>query len=377
MSAAARLPKKCLWIRATNELLQGHWYCDTAGDMLTLMLEYSCICCNLTVTRCGTLCACDLQRCTFILPPRNCLHELIGSVWSISHPDCDGLCGVHRHSKREAGKLPAAWSVGVIRDSLIGRTLPLLHWVVPRRTVAVSIVVCGKRAEHPCSEGRSMVGRRGRMLLAAVLLCAACCQVANASTGTGRHRTLVLIGEDGIRQTHSKYLAAVKALGSELDVRLSSDPKLQLRHWDDLLYETVILLHPEAKGEPEQKEVAAVVVRNGGCDAGILCHAKQPVMESSITFLHHLIVKDQRILCRVWWRGRLGCSGRVCGCRRQPAACTRQRRIRAGKARVRAPSYVAQVTIASTLINICELLAPVTPRTSPGAGACIRAGRGC
>jgi oligosaccharyltransferase complex subunit beta len=85
------------------------------------------------------------------------------------------------------------------------------------------------------------------MLWTAVLLCVACCQAANASTGTDRHRTLVLIGEEGIRQTHSKYLAAVKALGSELDVRLSSQPKLQLRHWDDLLYETVILLHPEAK----------------------------------------------------------------------------------------------------------------------------------
>ena len=107
------------------------------------------------------------------------------------------------------------------------------------------------------------------MLWTAVLLCAACCQVANASTGTNRHRTLVLIGEEGIRQTHSKYLAAVKALGSELDVRLSSDPKLQLRHWDDLLYETVILLHPEAKGGPEQWEVAAMIVCNDGCDAGL------------------------------------------------------------------------------------------------------------
>lgn len=124
----------------------------------------------------------------------------------------------------------------------------------------------------------------GRVLLAAAVLCAACCQVANASTGTDRHRTLVLVGEEGIRQTHSKYLAAVEALGSELDIRLSSDPKLQLRHWDDLLYETVIVLHPEAKGRAAQ-ESTPITVCNDGHDAGI--HTSCAVFElaSSLLFV--------------------------------------------------------------------------------------------
>jgi hypothetical protein len=99
-----------------------------------------------------------------------------------------------------------------------------------------------------------MTCRACTLLLAVLLLGTACCQPANASTGTERHRTLVLIGDESTRQTHSKYLAVVEALGSELDIRLSSDPKLQLRHWDDLLYETVLLLHPEAKGWHAQNQ---------------------------------------------------------------------------------------------------------------------------
>lgn len=89
---------------------------------------------------------------------------------------------------------------------------------------------------------------RCRYVLAAVLLAAATCHLAGATTGSEQHRTLALIGDEAARQTYSRYLAAVEAASGEFDVRLARDPKLQLRHWDDLLYETVIILHPEAKG---------------------------------------------------------------------------------------------------------------------------------
>lgn len=110
------------------------------------------------------------------------------------------------------------------------------------------------------------------LLAAAVVLTLAVSHLAVATTGTERHRTLVLIGDEGARQTHSKYLAALEPLGTGLAVRLSSDSKLQLRHWDALLYETVILLHPEAKGSdlaPASKAISAdACISRGAC-----CHA--------------------------------------------------------------------------------------------------------
>jgi hypothetical protein len=117
------------------------------------------------------------------------------------------------------------------------------------------------------------------VLLITSLLGAACRQLADASTGTDQHRTLVLIADEATRQTHSRYLAAVAALGSEVDVRLSSDPKLQLRYWDDLIYETVILLHPEARGWYQQ-ESAMAIIRNGSGDAVRLPSSAAPATMS-------------------------------------------------------------------------------------------------
>lgn len=51
------------------------------------------------------------------------------------------------------------------------------------------------------------------------------------------------MADEAARQTHSTFLAS---LGGSADIRLSDDISLQLRHWDDWLYKTIVLLHPSA-----------------------------------------------------------------------------------------------------------------------------------
>jgi len=90
----------------------------------------------------------------------------------------------------------------------------------------------------------------GQLLLLVAALLFAACQPGSATTGTDKHRSLLLIRDEAARQSQSKYLALLESLGGEVDVRLSKDKKLQLRHWDDWLYETVVILDAEVAGEP-------------------------------------------------------------------------------------------------------------------------------
>lgn len=81
-----------------------------------------------------------------------------------------------------------------------------------------------------------------------LLFAASACQLLTAAAEPGSPRTLVLIGDEGVRETHSQLLSSFEALGAQLDVRRSSNSSLQLRHWDTWLYGNVVLLHPNATG---------------------------------------------------------------------------------------------------------------------------------
>ena len=100
--------------------------------------------------------------------------------------------------------------------------------------------------------------RRFTMIVMIIMLSAAsACQLLTAAAEPGSPRTLVLIGDEGVRNTHSQLLKSFEALGAQLNVRRSSNSSLQLRHWDTWLYGNVVLLHPSATGLPPGRSPCA------------------------------------------------------------------------------------------------------------------------
>mmetsp|Transcript_16156 Transcript_16156/g.48396 ORF Transcript_16156/g.48396 Transcript_16156/m.48396 type:complete len:429 (+) Transcript_16156:258-1544(+) len=82
--------------------------------------------------------------------------------------------------------------------------------------------------------------------LIALLIAAAACRLNTAAAQPEAHDTLVLIGNEAVRDTHSQFLNSLELLGAQVDIRRSSNSSLQLRNWDSWLYKHVVLLHPEA-----------------------------------------------------------------------------------------------------------------------------------
>jgi oligosaccharyltransferase complex subunit beta len=86
--------------------------------------------------------------------------------------------------------------------------------------------------------------------LLAVLLLSGCCALA-AAEGQAR-KTLVLIDSDEVRETHSVYLDLIQRKAKEfghakVDVHVAGAEGVKLRHWDEWVYDSLVLLAPTAQ----------------------------------------------------------------------------------------------------------------------------------
>ena len=75
-----------------------------------------------------------------------------------------------------------------------------------------------------------------------LLLCAVIC--SNASSES----VLVLFDDPLIRHTHSLYFGDLTSRGYSLTFRAAGDKKLQLRNWDEWMYDKIIIFAPTAAG---------------------------------------------------------------------------------------------------------------------------------
>ena len=76
--------------------------------------------------------------------------------------------------------------------------------------------------------------RGATLLLAGILLATFTQTQAKASS------VLVILENQQLKSTHSIFLGHLRQLGYQLDYRSAEDKKLQLRDWDDWLYDKVI-----------------------------------------------------------------------------------------------------------------------------------------
>lgn len=88
------------------------------------------------------------------------------------------------------------------------------------------------------------MARLGALLAACAL--AALCSGAVAAPG---QRLLVLLDDPAMEQSHSRFLGALKARGYQVDARPIASSALQLKSWDEWLYDKVAILGG-AKSEP-------------------------------------------------------------------------------------------------------------------------------
>lgn len=61
-------------------------------------------------------------------------------------------------------------------------------------------------------------------------------------------KVLVLLDDSKIRSTHSLYFNDVISRGYEISFQTASNRKLQLKDWDEWLYDKIILFAPTATG---------------------------------------------------------------------------------------------------------------------------------
>ena len=59
---------------------------------------------------------------------------------------------------------------------------------------------------------------------------------------------LVLVDDPFIRHTHSLYFGDLASRGYSLTFRAAGDKKLQLRDWDQWMYDKIIIFAPTAAG---------------------------------------------------------------------------------------------------------------------------------
>lgn len=61
-------------------------------------------------------------------------------------------------------------------------------------------------------------------------------------------KLLVLVDDLKVRSTHSIYFSDLISRGYEISFKSVNDKKLQLKDWDEWLYDKVILFAPTATG---------------------------------------------------------------------------------------------------------------------------------
>ena len=182
---------------------------------------------------------------------------------------------------------------------------------------------------------------RSSVLLAAALLCAA----AVAAAGAGQQQRLLVLADDpaAIKTSHSKFLASLKQRGYRGNVKAIGSKTLQLKEWDDWLYDKLVIFGG-SKGERPDRAMAArcacgaaggggaaacapcactcsasrweqpaitllaVSHDTAACVAGSVHRAAAPVRRLFIRLLH-LLHALHCTLCSAGWRGGCGAAG--------------------------------------------------------------------
>ena len=61
-------------------------------------------------------------------------------------------------------------------------------------------------------------------------------------------KVLVLVDDPLLRSTHSLYFSDLTSRGYDIAFKSASDRKLQLKDWDDWLYDKIVIFAPSATG---------------------------------------------------------------------------------------------------------------------------------
>ena len=86
------------------------------------------------------------------------------------------------------------------------------------------------------------MARLAVLLLAAALLCGA------AAPATAGQKVLVLLDSPELEQSHSRFLKSLSGRGYELDIQPINSKSLQLKSWDEWLYDKLVIFG-SGKGE--------------------------------------------------------------------------------------------------------------------------------
>ena len=132
------------------------------------------------------------------------------------------------------------------------------------------------------------MARLAALLLAATLLCGL------AAAAAGQQRVLVLLDDPAMEQSHSSFLKGLSGRGYQLDIKPITDKSLQLKTWDEWLYDKAVILG-SGKGEEEGRAGVAVPTHGGrwqrtqaappaaaACPALLACLAAQYTSAASL-----------------------------------------------------------------------------------------------
>lgn len=122
------------------------------------------------------------------------------------------------------------------------------------------------------------------LLLAGVLLATFTQTQAKQST------VLVILEKQQLKSTHSIFFGHLRQLGYHLDFRSADDKKLQLRDWDDWLYDKVICFAAAVPGTDPPLDLRSLF-----CLCAVSKHEQQAHLNPHLLCdKASLLLKDQR-----------------------------------------------------------------------------------
>ena len=187
-------------------------------------------------------------------------------------------------------------------------------------------------------ELQQAMARLAALLLAATLLCGLAAAVA------GQQRVLVLLDDPAMEQSHSSFLKGLSGRGYQLDIKPITDKSLQLKSWDEWLYDKAVILG-SGKGERGGREggssaagcLAAADASRTACCHRLPCAPCLPAANAEASrrsLAHHVDLLPSKHPVdnfparrlpafparSAGRRCRRRAAGAVCGCRARPAA---------------------------------------------------------
>lgn len=113
--------------------------------------------------------------------------------------------------------------------------------------------------------------RLASLLLAAALLC------ASAAGQAAEQKVLVLLDDPALEQSHSVFLKSLESRGYQVSIKPITDKALQLKSWDDWLFDKLIIFG-SSKGELLAPAASAQrSAAGGGTRTTAALHAWAPV----------------------------------------------------------------------------------------------------